>query len=504
MGFGGRKLSISSLLQPRRPRAQTTATGIFRFLDLPQDLLELVIITTRPADVLALERTCKAVRAITSERRIWLDIAEVVAQQTGMFLQRFLFDNMSLSDIQRFALSPDLFTRRLKSLGQAKKPTRSTFRLQPRTQRVLPEFCPAKDPVWDRSYATHLTLVSGGRYILAAHENATETHLRLLRLSDASDGTLEIFEIATQSLPGACRLHDHWNPRRHPDVLRLAMLERTPQSSRIAIFDVNTATERPDLTLVRRTSDLLPKSYSHSALYHCDEARIVFCGECAIAIWEFTTDQLLTLDAPAPRSFHDRYLAQVIDKRVLYFSRDMILLYLLPEDASGHLGALTFSFELLLSTEGTDNIYFQQPVVPHKPFTFHIHSWPSDTLRTYELPSCAAVLTAHPPRPVRRPRILQREGCESPRNPWAVQGPAPLAACGGTHFVPRLSPWLHSALLWLEPGVGVGDGGEVRAGHAELVHRDDFARAQGIAFDPATGRLCVANHAGSLLVADYV
>ena len=200
---------------------------------------------------------------------------------------------------------------------------------------------------------------------------------------------------------------------------------------------------------------------------------------------------------------------KVVDNRVLYFQQSLVLIYQLPEDAFGHLGTLSPSFKLAIDDDGptVDNVYFSRaPATSNQPFRFHIHSWPSDTLQTYELAPGSGVPTAYPPRAVRCPRIEARDGCEAPRNPWAIQAPAACTRCGETCFIPLLSPGLRSTVLWFEMGSEGerGEGKDVRAGHAELVHRDDFSRAQGIAFDPATGRLCVASESGGLLVADYV
>ncbi|KAI5824636.1 hypothetical protein K523DRAFT_376190 [Schizophyllum commune Tattone D] len=520
MPFGSRKLSISSMLQySRRQKEQATAVAPFPLLDLPQDILERVIVLARPLDIVSLSRTCRALHALATQRRLWLEVAGLMIEQNDMFFQRALLETMLLRDLVHFSASPVLFFRRLQPLGQMKKPTRSAFRLRPRTQRALPALFPPKQVDDDRNYVTHLMLISGGRFLLA--ENTTPTRAstaRLLRLSDGEDGTLEVYEMAIKSFEGNCRIHDHWVMAPGRTVLRLAVLEKGDMSSpNIAIYDVNTAAVLPEFLLVARNSDPLPALYPRSTVARCDERRVFMCGERAVAIWDFVDDKMVSLSCPSSQHPRYPYLTErakqhvkVVDNRVLYFQQSLILIYQLPEDAYGDLGTLSPSFKLAIGDDGptVDNVYFSRaPAIPNHPFRFHIHSWSSDTLQTYELAPGSGVPTTHRLRAVRCPRIEAREGCEAPRNPWAIQAPAAYTKCSETWFIPRLSPGLRSTVLWFELGRESGkdkEGDDVRAGHAELVHRDDFSRAQGIAFDPATGRLCVASESGGLLVADYV
>ena len=147
-------------------------------------------------------------------------------EQNDMFFQRALLETMSLRDLVHFSASPALFLRRLQSLGQVKKPTRSAFRLRPRTQRALPALFPPKQVDDGRNYVTHLMLVSGGRFLLAESTAPTRVTARLLRLSDGEDGTLEVYEMAVKSFEGDCRIHDHWVTAPGRTVLRLAVLEK--------------------------------------------------------------------------------------------------------------------------------------------------------------------------------------------------------------------------------------------------------------------------------------
>ncbi|KAL1701595.1 hypothetical protein EV121DRAFT_282543 [Schizophyllum commune] len=504
----------------RRQKERATAVASFPLLDLPQDILERVIVLARPLDIVSLSRTCRALHSLATQRRLWLEVAGLMIEQNDMFFQRALLETMLLRDLVHFSASPALFLRRLQSLGQVKKPTRSAFRLRPRTQRALPALFPPKQVDDDRNYVTHLMLVSGGRFLLAEHATPTRATARLLRLSDGEDGTLEVCEMAVKSFEGNCRIHDHWVAAPGRTVLRLAVLEKGDTSSpNIAIYDVNTAAALPEFMLVARNSVPLPALYHRSTVAHCDERRVFLCGKSAIAIWDFVDDKMISFkcpDAPHPRypylTERAKQHVKVVDNRVLYFLQGVvfILIYQLPEDAFGHLEALSPSFKLAIDDEGptVDNVYFSHaPAIPNQPFRFHIHSWPSDTLQTYKLAPGSGVPIAHPPRAVRCPRIEARDGCEAPRNPWAIQAPAAYTKCGETCFIRRLSSGLRSTVLWFEMGRESGkdmEGEDVRAGHAELVHRDDFSGAQGIAFDPATGRLCVASESGGLLVADYV
>ncbi|KAL1754107.1 hypothetical protein FB107DRAFT_216390, partial [Schizophyllum commune] len=447
------KLSISSVL-PFSWFGAKNDHGAFRLLDLPQDIVERVIGLAQPLDIISLRETCNTLSSLTTKQWIWLEVAKTIAEERDMLLPQSFFDTMSIRDIEHFACAPFIYVHRLQSAGRGEAPMTgdSKFRLRPQALRRLPEFFlhAGHNPV------TNLTLVPGGQYLLANNEAINKSVIRLLRLSDSAEGSIQIQEMAVLSLQGIHRLSDHWTLQQRRGVLRIAVLERVLRSavdiavlwethsafgatseSRIAVYDVDTTAAQPEFTLVARTSEPLPVPYEGSAVSHCDEDRAVFCGARAIAIWDFARDSVVTLELEDPlppyvsESSRIRLVCfacclystppqtiKVLQNRVVYFHCHFVAVYLLPDDASGDLGPLTPTFKL--SHRQQDNITYVfhagAPTASSESFFYHIHARNSKTIRTYELPPGASAPIAHSSRAVR----YASEENRSSHDPWGL------------------------------------------------------------------------------------
>ncbi|KAL1701596.1 hypothetical protein EV121DRAFT_282544 [Schizophyllum commune] len=516
------KLSISSVL-PFSWFGAKNDHSAFRLLDLPQDIVERVIGLSLPLDIMSLRKTCNALSPLTTKQWIWLEVAKTIAEERDMLLPQSFFDTMSIRDLEHFACAPFIYVQRLQFAGRGKAPMTAElkFRLRPQALRRLPEFFlhAGHNPV------TNLTLVPGGQYLLANNEAINNSVIRLLRLSDSAEGSIQIQEMAVLSLQGIHRLSDHWTLQQRRGVLRIAVLERVLRSavdiavlwethsaygatseSRIAIYDVDTTGAQPEFTLVARTSEPLPVPYEGSAVCHCDEDRVVFCGARAIAIWDFARDSVLTLGLEDPLP---PYTIKVLQNRVVYFHCHFVAVYLLPKNASGHLGFLTPTFKVPHCQQDNITYIFHAgaPTTSSASFFYHIHARNSKTIRTYELPPGASAPIAHPSRAV---RYASKENRPS-HDPWGLH-PAPYMTIGNTHVVARLTVNKSPGIVWLDMGDAHNSDsliergrGPVSIGYVKLSLRGDVPDIGVLTMtvDPATGRACATNSLGHLIVADY-
>ncbi|KAI4520064.1 hypothetical protein K525DRAFT_257965 [Schizophyllum commune Loenen D] len=520
MVFG--QLSVSSVL-PFSWFGAKNDQGPFRLLDLPQDIVERVIGLAQPLDIISLRKTCKALSSLTTKQWVWLEVATTIAEERDMLLPRSFFDSMSIHDLELFSCAPFMYVHRLRLAGRGKAPITAAlkFRLRPQTLHSLPEFFlhTGRNPV------TNLTLVSGGQYLLAVIEALTNSTIRLLRLCNSAEGSIRTQEVDVLSLQGIHRLSDHWTLRQRRGVLRIAVLERILRSavdipvlwethsafgatseSRIAIYDVDTTAAQPEFTLVARTSEPLPVPYEGSAVSHCDEDRVVFCGVRAIAIWDFARDSMLTLDLENPSP---PYTIKVLQNRVVYFHCLFVAVYLLPDGASGHLGLLTPTFRLPHHQWGNITYVFFSgaPPASNEPLFYHTYARNSKTIRTYELPLGASAPISHSPRAVR----YTSEENRSSHDPWGIH-PAPYTTIGNTHVVARLAISTSPGIVWLDMGNAYNTNGplergrgSVSIGYANLSFWESFPNMgiQAMTFDSATGRACATDCFGHLIVADY-
>ncbi|KAI5891790.1 uncharacterized protein SCHCODRAFT_02679102 [Schizophyllum commune H4-8] len=513
---------ISSVL-PLRWLGAENDQGPFRLLDLPQDIVERVIGLALPLDIVSLRKTCKALSSLSAKQWIWLEVATTIAEERDMLLPQSFFNSMSIRDLENFACAPFIYVHRLQLAGRGEAPITAAlkFQLRPRRLHSLPKLFlhAGHNPV------TNLTLVSGGQYLLANSEALTNSTIRLLRLFNSTEGAIQTPELAVLSLQGNHRLSDHWTLRQRRGVLRIVVLERILRSavdipvlwetnsefgatseSRIAIFDVDTTAAQPEFALVARTSEQLPVPFERSAVSHCDEDRVVFCGARAIAIWDFTRDSVLTLDLENPSP---PYTIKVLQNRVVYFHCLFVAVYLLPDNASGHLGLLTPTYKLPHHQWGNITYVFfsSAPPTSNEPLFYHTYARKSKTIRTYELPLGASAPISHSPRAVR----YASEENRSSHDPWGIH-PAPYTTIGNTHVVARLEISTSPGIVWLDMGNASSTNGplerrrsSVSIGYANLSLWESFPNMgiQAMTFDTATGRACATDIFGHLHVADY-
>ena len=139
-------------------------------------------------------KTCIALSPLTIKQWIWLEVAKTIAEERDMLLPQSFFDTMSIRDLEHFACAPFIYVQRLQFAGRGKAPMTADlkFRLRPQALRRLPEFFlhAGHNPV------TNLTLVPGGQYLLANNEDTNKSVIRLLRLSDSAEGSIQIQEMA--------------------------------------------------------------------------------------------------------------------------------------------------------------------------------------------------------------------------------------------------------------------------------------------------------------------
>ncbi|KAJ3523616.1 hypothetical protein NMY22_g11362 [Coprinellus aureogranulatus] len=130
--------------------------------DLPGELWSLEIVhNLDPLDVWHLCRTCKNLRALLSEKAVWIDILQSQCQRLGLFAQSYPLEDMDALEIQRACLAPyrwdNLIRRHAVPLGGLDDAPR------------LPVLA-FKSPMSLRSFTYAGHLVPGGRFFVSLND----------------------------------------------------------------------------------------------------------------------------------------------------------------------------------------------------------------------------------------------------------------------------------------------------------------------------------------------
>ncbi|RXW21511.1 hypothetical protein EST38_g4322 [Candolleomyces aberdarensis] len=139
-----------------------------KFLTLPPELREHAVVEMQPADLLSLSQTCKELRQFTSSKRIWVTALRSMCRKYGLFEPSFPDESMELVDIQRAALGPALWHRRITELTDqpGANDDTETSGLQPRTRMTIKfesEDVPDLEDLL--SFFCQIHLVPGGRWL---------------------------------------------------------------------------------------------------------------------------------------------------------------------------------------------------------------------------------------------------------------------------------------------------------------------------------------------------
>ncbi|KAI5891786.1 uncharacterized protein SCHCODRAFT_02545520 [Schizophyllum commune H4-8] len=497
MGFGDkkvyfplkstRKLGLSSIFRSKR---KAKPLSLF---DFPNEIIERIVSLSLPLDIIVnLRRTCKAVSEMTLNRLLWVHIVDVFLDENRILLPPDHLEDLPVDKLERLVFLPVFALRHY----QAATP-QTVFKnldfdeLYPQSDIPIRKAFPDRD-----AEATHLTLIAGGRYLLAQHENFRRNEVHLMLLSGVDEGDVVMTEVAKFNIPlntHSGRIHDYWLVKRSRSVLRFCARESLKEERvyQISVYEIDTAAEVPQFTTLARTTDFGSIFAPQSTLQHCGEDRIAFCDENVAVLWDFVRDQRVELSIPGPDS-HITYVLptiKVVDDRVMYIQRHLFAIFVLPRDASGVLGPLKPAF--LQKFSGQCNLYFPHPATP-RPFVFHVLHRTFTKLRTYELPAGSGV-----PKEIASRSI--------PKSPlwWQIYGPASVVSVGGAHVAVRILPKSCRDVLWIDLERG-GREGKPLAGSVRLMFEDSGGLGDNCSFDPLSGRLVVAKYNGTLRVIDYV
>ncbi|KAI4520061.1 hypothetical protein K525DRAFT_204612 [Schizophyllum commune Loenen D] len=501
-----RKLGLSSVFSSKR---KAKPLSLF---DFPNEIIERIVFLSLPLDIIVnLRRTCKAISEMTLNRLLWVHIVDVFLDENRILLPPNHPEDLPVDKLERLVLLPVFALRHF----QAATP-QTVFKdlkfdeLYPQFESSVRGAFPGRD-----AEATQMTLITGGRYLLAQHENFRRNEVHLMLLSAVDEGPVTMTEVAKFNIPldmYSGQIHDHWLVKRSRSVLRFCAQETLKEERvyQISVYEIDTAAEVPQFTTLARTTDFGSIISPQSKLQHCGEDRIAFCDENVAVLWDFIRDQRVELTIPGPDS-HIAYVLpvkhlihsplfnpdsplayqtiKVVDDRVMYIQRNLFAIFVLPPHASGVLAPLKPAF--LQKFSGQCNLYYPHPTTP-RPFVFHVLHRTFTKLRTYELPAGSGV-----PKEIGSRSI--------PKSPlwWQIYGPAPVVPVAGAHVAVRILPKSCRDVLWIDLEGG-GKEGKPVAGSVRLMFEDSGGMGDNCAFDPLSGRLVVAQYNGTLRVMDYV
>ncbi|KAL1715374.1 hypothetical protein EV715DRAFT_207628 [Schizophyllum commune] len=480
-----------------------------RLVDLPPEVLEVILSMARPLDVLAVRKTCSTLHAASRNRWVWLSVAQRTAFRHGMPLSPIERAAMGTSDLERFAAAPG---RSFRALVAASGPFRADWdaipELHPRRKTVYPNMAGQFFP------DDEVFIFPGGSYLMITDKDGDMTLYRLDSAGPERLGTL--LYTAHQFLQDGT-------------VLQIVTVTKTASRRepwKISVFNIALDGEKSGFRLVASTCVSL-RLTSHRNALALFGTRIAVADDFDILVWDFALNRRTSWGHRLSLMDH-----VVKDLRILIYDNRVVLMCC-PLDREAMLAAFNARatpmekpnvrakvvvFEFPAYAAGCDgirlwpvvtmrlrqdqNLHCPERAIPDELFSFQVHTRLHDgegRLHTYTL-GRHLESTRHSPT-----------YCIVPPSPsldesFANYSAVIMTACdiGQAYFeqhgiLTGMGMTVH--LAWLEPT------------EEQMLFRSSVRLVQSArydlrklchSFDVTSGRFCALYTDGELLVANYI
>ncbi|TRM61044.1 hypothetical protein BD626DRAFT_502515 [Schizophyllum amplum] len=509
----------------RRGRSKTrdkssTTPAVFRLLELPSEIVEVIIRFSLPMDVLSMRRTCTALNAASCELRSWVAIARRTATAHGMPLSPSTIARMTVQDLERFATAPGRCLRALTtasaSRGRSKKPPK----LHSRQATIFPMAVPMPD-----CFDFHdILLLPGGRYVLLL---AYSGDIALWRVDLDAPAEVATLPFSAREEPGLLKpfmdsVVSAYQFVKNGTALRVvtnARAESRDESWRIYVYDVHLEAERPQFRLVSSTRELFHLLQPNSRFY-LDDTRLAFADNNYAFVWDFIHDRRISWEHMFGNS-RDMRMVLTGNRCILVGKpydladpvavvrasgetdaldlRAKISVYEWPSDATGNIGRLWPSLTRCIG-ENQLLLYPLRPA-PDEPFVFHVRTRQQDVEST--LHSYVLGIDLEATRQAEAYFAVVPEYGEALADKTTAVA---MVACDAGHvFVDTGERYRREQNMKIH--VSYTEDDEKRlSGSAVRLSVNGVSRRwwRSRCFDPASGKLCAMWDDGSLLVASFV
>ncbi|KAL1699120.1 hypothetical protein EV121DRAFT_216875 [Schizophyllum commune] len=508
----------------RRSRSRASAVDEvhpFRLLDLPPEIVEVILSLSRPMDVLALRMTCTALNITSRDRQTWLVIAQRTAFEHDVPLGPKKRIAMSISDLERFATAP---ARSLRALSAASgryclgADAKQIPKLRARRETIHKGIGP------EHSFYGELYILPGGQYMINVDEDANMTFWRLDSASPIKLGSIPFQPRAQPEGSRINRFHKLCTHQllRDGTILRIVTCMgniRETESVKESVYDISLEGVEIGPRLIASTYVPLRSGSLFPNVVSFFGTRVAVVDKDDIIVWDFAHDlqtswphlfghihdwrvlmydnRVIVVGCPAdPEERFKRERGQEVEK---YSVRAKISVFEIPVDAVGPIQLLP---GLSLCLGHDQFLHLPCRAVTGVPFSFQVRTCQpeaDDLLHTYSL----------------------RQDLESTRrsSEYLTVAPEPSAdeclaetsatttvLCDVGHALIQTgypfesdSRYKKIHLAWPEHI----NGRRLLRGSVRLAHGSK-SRMRAQAFDPVSGRLCALRSDGGLLVADYI
>ncbi|KAI5823589.1 hypothetical protein K523DRAFT_376780 [Schizophyllum commune Tattone D] len=334
----------------RRPSSETHH---FCLLDLPPDVVEVIMSLSHPLDVLAMRKTCSALHAASRNRWVWLHIAQRTASLHGMPLSPTERAAMGTSDLERFATAP---SRSFRALVAASGPYRADW-------DAIPELHPRRKTVYPNmagrfSFDDEVFIFPGGSYLMITDKDGDMTLYRLDSAGPEQLGTL--LYTAHQFLQDGTVLQ----------IVTLTKMASPAEPWKISVYEIALDGENTGFQHVASTCVSLHLTFHRNALALFG-TRVAAADDFDILVWDFALDRRTSWEHML--SLVDHIMK---DLRILIYENRVILMCC-PMDR-----------EAMIAGFNTPGVPMAKPNVRAKVAVFEVpacavgpvHLWPGVTM----------------------------------------------------------------------------------------------------------------------------
>ncbi|KAL1704568.1 hypothetical protein EV121DRAFT_280265 [Schizophyllum commune] len=443
------------------------------FLALPEDIITLILIVSRPLDVVRLRQTCKALNKASRERWIWAHITpRIIAQNFMCISSSGDLGQLSAQELERIATAPIKCLLAMSAV--VAKDARDIKGLQPQRQTLHPGAGP-------RALRRRLILVPGGSYLFIERSDS----IRLLRLTSAGPSEIARLQYGSMFDDGYVKPRFlNYCVTKGGRVLRFAIVTNSfhPYSSYLSVYDVEPEAPGATFSLVVRACDPLgmyTRLGGHDAGF-CD-TRLAVCEGGMAMLWDFERNTRILWRHTAA-SDRENLAIRIIGNSVAVMSGSgdadwahsaRLTVFTLPQVANG----TSTTFDLGPTYDDrSGHVYYPQHIADGETPTFYTHRTTDtgDDLRTH------TIQDGEPAKIFTTDRTINYHALQA-----CSPGPNSMATCDDGLVFTDFLRWSGTEVQFIWPRRDYGSQlqGTLRLEYSPVADGDVRA------FDPTTGRL---------------
>ncbi|KAF9009910.1 hypothetical protein BDQ17DRAFT_1538472 [Cyathus striatus] len=280
------------------------------FISLPFELQRRILHFLSPTDIISIQKTCKRMNDVASERGLWINVLKDMCEENSAFRPTYPIEDMSMEELKLSATRPD---RVLSFLGNS-EPDKALVVLSSRSIDLSPSLLPEIDQIF---------LVPGGRYLFVFSLN--KIFLYDLLYGDSANPVACLIDTHGE-FHNVCTTSDGLGLRVVTNIIYVDNYGDPLRRCETKVFDIYPSFPKPEFVNIA-TWNHTSQGYLEGQLSICGDFVVILDDSYTVKIWDLVTQKATFWKIPT------NYYQDIIvtDTTVSAISRKRISTWHIPE-----------------------------------------------------------------------------------------------------------------------------------------------------------------------------